>query len=349
MDMKKIINQINDSDKKSIEEAKQRWNSIAHPLHSLGKLEDVVVKMSGIFETSNALDIEKKAHVVMCGDNGIVEEGVSQSGSEVTALVANNFVDVKSSVSIMCKKLGVTLFPLDLGMVHDSKIPDLKIARGTKNMTKEPAMSREEAIKAITIGIETVEKLKKDGYKIIGTGEMGIGNTTTSSAIASVLLGKSVESVTGKGAGLSDEGLIRKINAIKKAIEVNKPDKEDPLDVLAKLGGFDIAGLTGVFLGGAIYKIPIVIDGFISSVAALVAVKMAPKSISYILPSHMSKEPACGMLLNELNLEAFLNCDMRLGEGTGAVALFPLLDLAVEIYNKMSTFEQIDLEAYEEL
>lgn len=339
---------VTEADKISMAKAEKRWNEIAHPLHSLGKLEDVVVKMSGIFGTSDKLDLEKKAHVVMCADNGIVEEGVSQSTSEVTAIVANNFVDVKSSVSIMCRKLGVDLFPIDIGMVHDSKIPNKRIANGTKNMTKGPAMTREEALKAIETGIETVRELKEKGYKVIGTGEMGIGNTTTSSAIAAVLLGVDVETVTGKGAGLSDEGLVRKINAIKKAIEVNKPDPKDSLDVLAKVGGFDIAGMTGLFIGGGIYGIPIVIDGFISSVAALVAVRMEPETKSYMLPSHISKEPACEMLLDALGLEAFITCDMRLGEGTGAVALFPILDLAVEIYNEMSTFDDNNMEAYEE-
>ena len=339
---------VTESDKLSMAKAEKRWDEIAHPLHSLGKLEDVVVKMSGIFGTSEKLNIEKKAHVVMCADNGIVEEGVSQSTSEVTAIVANNFVDVKSSVSIMCNKLGVDLFPIDVGMIHDSKIPNKRVANGTKNMTKGPAMSREEALKAIETGIETVRELKEKGYRVIGTGEMGIGNTTTSSAIASVLLGVDVETVTGKGAGLSDEGLVRKINAIKKAIEINQPDPQDALDVLAKVGGFDIAGMTGLFIGGGIHGIPIVIDGFISSVAALVAIKMEPETKSYMIPSHISKEPACGMLLEALGLEAFLSCDMRLGEGTGAVALFPILDLAVEIYNKMSTFDDNNMEAYEE-
>ena len=348
MNITEITSRIEETDIKSIAEAEKRWNEIAHPLHSLGKLEDVVIKMSGIYGTSDRLNIEKKAHVVMCADNGIVEEGVSQSGPEVTAIVANNFVDIKSSVSIMCNKLGVTLFPIDIGMLHDSKIPKRKIASGTKNMTKGPAMTREEAFKALMIGIDTVGELKEKGFRIIGTGEMGIGNTTTSSAIATVLLEQEVETVTGKGAGLSDEGLIRKINAIKKSIEVNKPDKNDALDVLAKVGGFDIAGMAGLFLGGAIHKIPVVIDGFISSVAALVAIRIEPKAKSYIIASHISKEPACEILLDALGMEAFLTCDMRLGEGTGAVALFPILDLAVEIYNKMSTFDQNNMEAYEE-
>jgi nicotinate-nucleotide--dimethylbenzimidazole phosphoribosyltransferase len=247
MNIDEIKASIEMADAQSLKKATERWNAIAHPLHSLGKLEDVVVKLSGIYRTSERLDIEKKAHVIMCGDNGVVEEGVSQSGYEVTAIVANNFVDIKSSVSIMCNKLGVSLFPIDIGMKTDTKIPKMKIAYGTKNMTKEPPMTREEAMQGISIGIDMVKKLKEEGYKVIGTGEMGIGNTTTSSAVAAVLLGKDIVEVTGKGAGLSDEGLKRKISAIRKAIEVNQPNREDPVDVLGKVGGFDIAGLTESF------------------------------------------------------------------------------------------------------
>lgn len=348
MNLQETLKMIKNPNELAMNESLTRWNSIAKPLHSLGKLEDAVVKLAGIFET-NDVCIDKKAHVVMCADNGVIEEGVSQSGSEVTAIVANNFLEVKSSVSIMCRKLGVDLYPIDVGMCTDTNIISKKIAYGTKNMAKYPAMTRDEAVQAIEVGINIVKELKDKGYQIIGTGEMGIGNTTTSSAITSVLLNVSVEEVTGKGAGLSSEGLTRKVDVIKKAINLHKPDANDPIDILSKVGGFDIAGLVGVFLGGAALNIPIVIDGFISSVAALLAVKLNPLSIHYMFASHISYEPACMILLQTLGLEAFLTCDMHLGEGTGAVALFPILDLAIEIYNQMSTFEQINMDAYEEL
>lgn len=327
------------------EQCRQRWDSIAHPLHSFGKLEDVLIKLAGIQHT-HKVDLSKKGIVIMCADNGVVEEGVTQTGSEVTAIVTNNFVSGDSSVAIMCKKLDVTMFPIDIGVLTDTNARNCKVALGTKNMTKEPAMTRQEACKAVEVGIEIVLELKEAGYKILATGEMGIGNTTTSSAVASILLDQPVEIMTGKGAGLSEEGLLRKIDAIKRAIAKNKPNKQDPMDVLAKVGGLDLAGLTGVFLGGAMAGIPIVIDGFISSVAALLAVQMEPKVQAFLVPSHVSKEPAGQLLLDALSLHAFLTCDMCLGEGTGAVALFPLLDLALAVYDGMSTFHEVEMEAY---
>ena len=216
-------------------------------------------------------------------------------------------------------------------------------------MTKGPAMTREEAIQALETGISMVEELKNKGYSLIATGEMGIGNTTTSSAVASVLLSEDVEKMTGRGAGLSSEGMVRKLRAIKKAIEVNQPDPKDGVDVLAKVGGFDIAGMAGVFLGGAACGVPVVIDGFISAVAALAAATICPLVKEYMLASHVSKEPAAHLILEALGLEAPLHCDMCLGEGTGAVVLFPILDLACGVYNGMSTFQDIQVEEYKPL
>lgn len=194
-----------------------------------------------------------------------------------------------------------------------------------------------------------VEELKNKGYSLIATGEMGIGNTTTSSAVASVLLNEEVEKMTGRGAGLSSEGMTRKINAIKKAIEINQPDPTDGVDVLSKVGGFDIAGMAGLFIGGAVYGVPIVIDGFISAVAALAAARICPLVKEYMLASHVSKEPAAHLILEALGLSAPLHCDMCLGEGTGAVVLFPILDLACGVYNGMSTFQDIQVEEYKPL
>ena len=193
------------------------------------------------------------------------------------------------------------------------------------------------------------EELKNKGYKILATGEMGIGNTTTSSAVASVLLEQPVEEMTGRGAGLTSEGLVRKIAAIRKAIELNQPDPSDAIDVLAKVGGLDIAGMAGVFLGGAVYHVPVIMDGFISCVSALIAMQICPAAGDYILASHVSKEPAAHLILEHMKKEAILYADMCLGEGTGAVALFPILDLAAAVYHSMSTFEDINVEQYEEL
>jgi nicotinate-nucleotide--dimethylbenzimidazole phosphoribosyltransferase len=348
MELKQLLQRIEPSNQKAMTESKMRWDSIAKPLNSLGKLEEGVIKIAGIQQT-HEVSIDKKALIIMCADNGVVSEGVTQTGQEVTAIVAENFLEEKASVSIMASYTNTQLFPVDIGIARDTNIIDKKIAYGTKNFAKEPAMTYEEAIQTLMIGIDMVREVKEKGYSIIATGEMGIGNTTTSSAIASVLLKRSVEEMTGKGAGLSNSGVLHKIQVIKEAITFHEPDETDPIDVLSKVGGFDIGGLAGVFLGGAIYHVPIVIDGFISAVAALLAVRINPLVREYILPSHVSKEPAASQILKELALEPFMTCDMCLGEGTGAVALFPLLDMAVSVYEKMSTFEQIKVEAYQPL
>lgn len=286
----------------------------------------------------------------MCADNGVVEEGVTQTGQEVTAIVAENFLRYDTSVGVMCRQNHAEIFPVDMGMVTDTKVrTDHKVAYGTKNMTKGPAMTREQAVKGIEAGIAMVEELKEKGYQILATGEMGIGNTTTSSAMTAVFLGMEPEMVTGRGAGLSGDGLKRKVQAIRRAIFLHEPDASDPLDVLSKVGGFDIAGMCGLFLGGAALQMPVIMDGFISQVAALTAVRLVPECADYILASHVSQEPGADILLHALQKEAFLTCEMRLGEGSGAVAIFPLLDFASDIYHKMSTFAQIEVEAYQPL
>lgn len=349
MNLQETIAQIQPLDEKMMEAARKRWNSVAHPLHSLGKLEDLVTQIVGMTRCQT-VDIDKKALVAMCADNGVVEEGVTQTGQEITALVSNGFLDGATTVCAMCRKCGVDVHPVDVGIAVDTRVRrDLKVAYGTKNMTKEPAMTREEAIQAIEAGITVAFELKEKGYKLLATGEMGIGNTTTSSAVASVLLRQPVEIMTGRGAGLSSEGLERKINAIKKAIQINKPDPEDAIDVLSKVGGLDIAGLAGVFLGGAALKMPVVMDGFISCVAALVAEMICPEAAGYMLPSHVSKEPASHLILERLGKDPILHGNMCLGEGTGAIAFLPVLELGVDLYNTMGTFEDIHMEQYEEL
>ena len=352
MNLDDILNKIEKPSEEAIKESRKRWDSISKPLRSLGLLEEAIIKIAGIQENSK-VNINKKALIVMCADNGVVCENVTQTGMEITALVTENFTKNKTSASVMANSLNVDVFPVDIGVYRNlenvikkeeeivpRKIIDRKIGYGTKNLYKEPAMTEEETIKAIKAGINMVRILKEKGYKIIATGEMGIGNTTTSSALASVFLDKSVETVTGKGAGLSIKGLERKIEVIKSAIKLHKPNKNNPIDVLSKLGGFDIAGLVGVFLGGSLYKVPIVIDGFISGVSALIACKINPLVSNYILPSHVSKEPAGKLILDALNLKPLLNCEMCLGEGTGAISIFPILDLALTVYNNMVLFDE---------
>lgn len=345
MKLQEAIEKIRPIDQVAMEQAKERWYSIAIPLHSLGKLQDSVTRIAGIMRT-NDVRLDKKALVVMCADNGVVEEGISQSGQEVTLIISENFLKEKATASIMCRTVGADIFPVDIGIAVDSKLIDRKVMYGTRNMAKEPAMTRGEVIRAIETGIAMVKELKDKGYGIIATGEMGIGNTTTSSAITAVLLEESVEKVTGRGAGLSSEGLERKIAVIKRAIDLHNPDKKDVIEVLSKVGGLDIAGMMGLFIGGGVYGVPIVIDGFISSVAALCAVRYCEAVKEYMLASHLSMEPASAMVLNALDIPGFLTCDMRLGEGTGAVMLYPILDVAVAVYNGMSTFEDNCMEEY---
>ena len=276
-------------DQASMERCQRRWMQIAKPLYGLGRLEDAVIQIAGIIGNEK-VSIDKKALIVMCADNGVVEEGVSQTDSSVTAVVTDNFAEGKTSACLMSRRAGVDVFPIDIGVQTKTKVYEDKVAWGTRNMVKGPAMSKEEGQAAIHAGIRAAWRCRELGYQILLTGEMGIGNTTTSSAVVSVLLGKDPKEVTGKGAGLSDEGLLRKQQVIRTAIQRNRPDPQDPLDVLAKVGGLDIGGLAGVFLGGAMYRIPVVMDGFISAAAALVACRIEPKVSDYILPSHLSGE-----------------------------------------------------------
>lgn len=326
------------------------WNHLAKPLHGMGKLEEMIARIASIQNTLHP-SIRKKGVAVLCGDNGIVEEGVSQTGAEVTAVVAGNFLTGQTSVCKMAKVAGADILPYDLGILTEveglTKKP-YKISCGTRNFLKEPAMTREETIRAILVGMQIVKEKKEEGYEILATGEMGIGNTTTSSAVACALTGETVEVMTGRGAGLSDEGLLRKKEVITKGLNLRKPDSSDPVDILSKVGGLDIAGLTGIFLGCARYHVPAILDGFISSVAALAAVRIEPKVRAFLFASHRTKEPAHNRILQELNLEAVLDLGMALGEGTGACALFPLLDMAMTVYEEMSSFEEIQVEQYEE-
>ena len=351
MNIDEIISKILPGDEKAMKEAYDRWLAIGKPLFSLGKLETVVTKIAGIKGTSD-YKLQKKGLLIMCADNGVVEEGVTQTGQEVTAIVADNFTHHATSVCAMCDVAGVDVLPIDIGMAVD--VPSVtkkeqKVCYGTRNFAKEPAMTKEEVCQALFVGIEAVKKCKEEGYDLLATGEMGIGNTPTSSAVASVLLNQEPGVMTGRGAGLSAEGLHRKIKVIEDAIKLHQPDPEDAMDVLSKVGGLDIAGLTGVFLGGAIYHIPIIIDGFISSVAALCAVRMNPNTADYMLASHVSKEPAGKLVLDALGLSPMLTCDMCLGEGSGAVAAIPVIEMGLSVYLQMGTFEDIQVERYQVL
>lgn len=343
------LNEIKPLDQITMSNVKNRIESLAKPLNSLGKLEDLFIKLSGIY-SMESFDIDKKALVIMCADNGVVEEGISQSGQEITAIVTNNFAKGLSTVNQFAKIAGVDVFPVDIGIANDQidgRVISRKIKYGTDNLRRTSAMSLSETYEAISVGINLVKDLKDKNYKLIATGEMGIGNTTTSSALCSVLLNKKVDEVTGRGAGLSDEGLSRKMIVIQEAIEFHHCDSSDPVKLLSQIGGLDIAGMVGLYIGGGIYQLPIVIDGIISGVAALIAYKLNPSLIEYMLPSHVSKEPAGKWILESLGLSPLLSCEMGLGEGTGAVAMLPLLDMMNEVYNKLPTFEMLKMDQYQ--
>ncbi|HJC41358.1 MAG TPA: nicotinate-nucleotide--dimethylbenzimidazole phosphoribosyltransferase [Candidatus Intestinimonas pullistercoris] len=343
--------QIGPLDQRAMEEAQRRWDSIAHPLNSLGLLERDIVHIAGITGSAD-MDLSKKAVVVMCADNGVVAQGVTQTGQDVTAIVTENMSKGDTSVCCMSRVAGAEVIPVDIGVakpVTGARIRQKCVRRGTADMTQGPAMTREEAAQAVMTGLELVGELKEAGYRILATGEMGIGNTTTSSAIVSVLLGKEAAEVTGRGAGLSTEGYQKKIAAVERAIALNRPDPADGLDVLHKVGGLDIAGLAGIFLGGAVHHIPVLVDGFISSAAALTAAAICPACRDYMLGSHASNEPAGRMVLEALGLHPFLFAEMCLGEGTGAVAVMPLLEMGAAVYRGMCTFEATDIEAYQHL
>lgn len=323
--------------------ARRHWDAVAKPLHGLGQLENVVSRLAGVAPLRRDL---RKCVAAFCADNGVVAEGVTQTDSSVTAVVAGNMLTGAASVCCMGAVAGADVIPVDAGMLTDVPgMRSIKVSRGTKNLAREPAMTREECLTVLLAGMELAGDLaeKRD---LLAAGEMGIGNTTTSSAVACALLDRPVEEMTGRGAGLSDEGLGRKLRAVETALSVNRPDPADPIDVLAKAGGFDIAGMCGVFLGGAAGRVPVLMDGFISTVAALCALRLCPGAGKAMLASHVSAEPAGHRILDALGKRPLITAGMRLGEGTGAVAAIPLLDMALALYSDGTTFDSTGIEAY---
>lgn len=325
------------------------WDTAAKPIDGMGRFETLTAQIGAIIG-SDRIDISKKAVIIMCADNGIVEENISQSGYEVTIAVARAMANNRASVCRMAKSVGVDTIPVDIGINQRESIQgvlDRKIRCGTRNFRKEPAMTEEEAIRAIAVGIDMVFTCREAGYHILATGELGVGNTTTSSAVAAALLKCDAHEVTGRGAGLNDEGLFRKRQIITEAVEKYNLQNADALTILTTVGGLDIAGLVGICIGGAIFHVPIVLDGLISMVAALLAQRIAPGTGEYLLPSHKGKEPAVESLMRELGIEPVIDGKMALGEGTGAVMMLSLLDMALSIYHDRTTFSDIQIDQYE--
>lgn len=338
-------------------EAKKHWDRIAKPIDSLGLMEDYVVKLCGMQNTYNPPSIKKRALMILCGDHGVVAEGVTQTDASVTKIVSENFAKGISTVNHIARYTKTDVYVADIGMDTSSyeqdklvigEIVNRKIRRGTGNIAKDSAMTVEECERAIQVGISLVEELKKKGYEIIATGEMGIGNTTPSSALIAIFTGEKVKAVTGRGAGLSEEGLEKKYKVVEQVLQrVEKKEIKDPVKILAEAGGLEIAGLVGVFLGGMKYQIPIVIDGVISTAAALTAMKISPKAIEFMLASHVSHEGAAKAALTYMGLPSMIHGEMCLGEGTGALSLLPLLDIAIDIYEKMGSFQDYAIEPYQ--
>ena len=346
-DLDKLL--IQQPDKEIHKKVLENWDQVAKPLDGMGRFETLIAQIGAILGTED-IDLSKKAVIIMCADNGIVEEGVSQSGQEVTAAVAKQMAKGASSVGKMAAAIGADTIPVDIGIGTKEQIPEVlnrKIRCGTRNFRIEPAMTGKEAISAIFTGIEIVEDCKQKGYHILATGEMGIGNTTTSSAMAASLLGCEADAVTGRGAGLCDEKLCHKRQIITEAIEKYKLYEAKPLKVLETVGGLDIAGLAGVCIGGGIFHIPVVLDGVISMTAALLAERLVPGTIQYLIPSHKGKEPAVERLMKELHLEPVIDAGLALGEGTGAVMMLSLLDMALSVYRGRTLFSDIQVKPYE--
>lgn len=343
-----LIMNIRPADEKIYSAALHHWDSLAKPLGSLGLLETAVARIAAI-SGELAPKLDKRLLLVLCADNGVVRQGVSQSDASVTAAVATALGAGTSTVNYMARTAKCEVLPVDVGMLDFPGAPgvlNMNVRSGTGDISCGPAMTRAECVRAIETGAELVRMAKERGVKIILTGEMGIGNTTTSAAVLSVLLDEAPENIVGRGAGLSDAGLSRKLRAVQSAISVNAPDAADAVDVLMKVGGLDLAALCGVFLGGAYYRLPVVVDGLISSAAALCAVKLCPAARDAMLSSHVSSEPAGALTLSALGLPPVITAGMHLGEGSGAVALLPLLDMALSVYNSGHTFDVLGIDAY---
>ena len=360
--LKRILSEVRGADPVALREAAVYVQSLAAPPGSLGKLTDAAVQLAGITgKVQNT--VSRRRIIVLCADNGVVEEGVSVTPRTVTLSQALNMTKHLTGMSSLAAHFGDEVEVVDIGIAtpyeeQGVKIVQRRILRGTGNILKGPAMSRREALEAILVGIERAGKAKEDGMDVIGAGEMGIGNTTTSSAVLAALTGLRVEEVTGRGGGLTDEAFARKKDVISRALELHglkrtsfcdagpgpRREDPDPIDVIARIGGLDIAAMCGLCLGAAIYRIPVVIDGFISITAALCAQRLCDKARDFMFPSHVSAEAGYMLAAKELGLDPWLHLNMRLGEGSGCPLAFQILEASCALMNEMATFEQAQID-----
>lgn len=341
--LKSLLDAIRPLDEQAMEEARRRQAQLAKPPGSLGRLEDLSVQLAGI--TGQVCSrVDKKHLLVFAADNGVVEEGVSSAPQSVTLMQTVNLTHAKTGASVLAKHFGCGITVCDVGVnaqIREMRVLNRKIAFGTGNIAHGPAMTRQQAVQAILTGAEVAASTDA---QVLGIGEMGIGNTTTSSAILAVLLDVPVETVTGRGGGITDESFRRKKEVIRQAIAVNRPDGADVVDVLRKVGGFDVAAMCGAFLGAAATHRPVVIDGFISVVAALCAYRLCPQVRGYLVPSHASYEIGYKLAMEALELEPMLLLGMRLGEGSGCPIAFQVLEAACAIIGDMATFDQAGID-----
>ena len=347
MDLTELQKQITEPDRQSEARAEKHWMQLAKPLSGLGKFETMVTQIAGIQRTEQ-IRLHKKALLVFCADNGVVEEGVTQTGQDVTAVVAGNFLKGETTACKMAQVAGVDLFPIDIGMIRDVEgvsRPEDKVAYGTKNMAKEPAMTRKEAWNAIETGIRKAKERKAEGYQILLTGEMGIGNTTSAAVLAGRMVGLSAEEVTGRGAGLDGAGLQRKRKVVEKALEM--PGVGSDVEAIwCRFGGLELTAMMGIILGGGLYGIPVVLDGLLSLVSAEAAERLVPGIREYMIPSHISREPAARRLAESLELEPVLDAGMGAGEGAGAAMMMSLLRDVNRVYREAKRFDGYGMEPY---
>lgn len=343
--LKEIIEAVKPLDEAAMEKARARVDILTKPQGSLGRMEDLAIQLAGIngdfFPASAA-----KRVIVMAADHGVTEEGISAYPSEVTAQMVANFTGGGAAINVLGRQEDVEVRVVDVGVKVDTNLPGVRrvrIKEGTDNFRRGLAMKRSEALLAIAAGVESAEEAVEEGVKVLATGEMGIGNTTASSAVTAVLTGYETSLVVGRGTGLDDQKLAHKVNVVAESIEMHKPDPADPVDVLSKVGGLEIAALAGLILGAAKNQVPVVVDGFISSTAALVAVKLCPAAWHYLVPSHLSAESGHALLMDYLNLKPYINMGMRLGEGTGAVLAMNLVEAAARVTLEMATFEDANV------
>ncbi|WP_100401072.1 nicotinate-nucleotide--dimethylbenzimidazole phosphoribosyltransferase [Bacillus sp. FJAT-44742] len=340
--LKETIRLIDGVDTKAEKQMEQHINSLTKPIGSLGSLEQLAIKLAGI-KRSTQPEVDPATVIVMAADHGVTKEGVSAFPSEVTKQMVHNFMNEGAAINVLAQVAKATVEVVDIGVKENLDLPGLinkKVCFGTNNMMVGPALTKEEAIVALESGIEVAQEAIQKGAKLLALGEMGIGNTTASSAMLSALGQTSVETVVGVGTGLNNEGKKSKIQVIKRAINVNQPNPNDPIDVLAKVGGLEIAGLAGVVLGAAAARIPVLLDGFITAVAALTAVRIAPLCEHYLMASHQSMEPGHAVVNQLLGLQPLIDLHLRLGEGSGAALSLPIVRSAVHIVHKMATFEE---------